>query len=294
MEFGALRKNNSELVLEFTQSFNKLYHKIPAEVKPSQTAAKVTFTGAFEPDFSLLLRERRFSTLMGMQDDAIEIESNIMASGKLKSRVETGTKETRCLREQAGPFGPGKSVEEKMDDMEKIIKYLSNKISRMELDQAKPDPFYRKDFSRNPNPQTQHRQVKNEDKKIQAPFKSEKFIGDDTNNYEGLEEDVNNFSDEDQELHLTRQDYEISLDQEPMSSNEESINNPGESPYQGITDIIMAKLQHKYNLRPRETNTEKGPPKNILSRNKVSISRMTPLWWRPRETYCYFIKKQSE
>jgi hypothetical protein len=34
-EFGALRKMNSESVLEFTQRFNKLYHKIPTEVKPS-------------------------------------------------------------------------------------------------------------------------------------------------------------------------------------------------------------------------------------------------------------------
>jgi hypothetical protein len=59
-----------------------------------------------------------------------------------------------------------------MDDVAKIIKDLSNKISRMELDQDKLDPFARKDFRRNPNPQTQQRQVKNEDQKIQAPFKS--------------------------------------------------------------------------------------------------------------------------
>jgi hypothetical protein len=35
MEFGALRKKNFKLVLEFTQRFNKLYHKIPTKVKPS-------------------------------------------------------------------------------------------------------------------------------------------------------------------------------------------------------------------------------------------------------------------
>jgi hypothetical protein len=33
------------------------------------------------------LRERRDTTLVGMQDDAIEIESNMMASGKLKTKV---------------------------------------------------------------------------------------------------------------------------------------------------------------------------------------------------------------
>jgi hypothetical protein len=79
-EFGALRKMNSESVLEFTQRFNKLYHKIPAKVKPSQPTVNITFAGDFEPNFSLLLREIISTTLAGMQDDAIEIESNMMAS----------------------------------------------------------------------------------------------------------------------------------------------------------------------------------------------------------------------
>jgi hypothetical protein len=62
-EFGSLKKKNSETVIEFIQRFNKLYNKILAEVKPSQPATKVTFAGAFEPDFALLLRERRGDTL---------------------------------------------------------------------------------------------------------------------------------------------------------------------------------------------------------------------------------------
>ena len=70
-KFGALRKKNSELVLEFTQRFNKLYHKIPAELKPSQPAGNVTFVRAFEPDFIVLLRERRPATLIGLQYNTI-------------------------------------------------------------------------------------------------------------------------------------------------------------------------------------------------------------------------------
>jgi hypothetical protein len=76
--------------MEFIQRFNKLYNKIPIEVNPSQPAAKVTFAGAFEPNFALLLRERRGDTLTRMQDDSIEIESNMMASRKLKTKVEIG------------------------------------------------------------------------------------------------------------------------------------------------------------------------------------------------------------
>ena len=98
-EFGALRKKNSESVLEFTQRFNKLYNKNLVEVKPSQPAAKVTFVGAFDHDFTLLLRERRLIDLKKMQDDALEIESNMMASGKLKAKIETGNKENRKFKE---------------------------------------------------------------------------------------------------------------------------------------------------------------------------------------------------
>jgi hypothetical protein len=55
----------------------------------------VTFIRDFEPYFALLLRERIFVDLTRMKDDAIEIESNMMASRKLKSKDETRNKETR-------------------------------------------------------------------------------------------------------------------------------------------------------------------------------------------------------
>jgi hypothetical protein len=117
--------------------------------------------------------------------------------------------------------------------------------------------------------------MKNEYQKTQTSLKTKNFIGDDMHNYEGLEEDLNNLSDEYQEPHLTRQDYKIWLDQEPMFSNEESINNLGESAYQGITNSIKDELQQKYNLRPREMNTTSIPPKNILSRSKANEAVVT-------------------
>jgi len=80
-KFGALRNKASETIFEFIQRFNKLYNKIQVKVNPSQSTTIITFAGAFDFDFALLLRERRATTLAGMQDDAIEIESNMMASG---------------------------------------------------------------------------------------------------------------------------------------------------------------------------------------------------------------------
>jgi hypothetical protein len=81
----------------------------------------------------------------------------MMASGKLKSKVEATNRETRRFREQAGTPGSNRYTDDKVDYMARIIKDLSNKISRMELEQAKADSFAKKDFRRNPNPPNQQR-----------------------------------------------------------------------------------------------------------------------------------------
>jgi hypothetical protein len=123
-EFGALRKKSSETVYEFIQRFNKLYSNIPTEVKPSHLVAKVTFAGAFNSDFTLLLRERRDTTLARIQGNAIEIESNMMASRKIKTKAEVGIREPQRFKEQGGPSGSGRNTQDdKIEEMDKIIKY---------------------------------------------------------------------------------------------------------------------------------------------------------------------------
>jgi hypothetical protein len=240
-QFGALRKKNSDSILKFTQRFNKLYNKIPTEVKPSQPAMKVTFTRSFEIDFSLLLRERRSIDLTKMQDDALEIESNMMPSGKMKTKFETGNKEIRRYREQGGPSGSGRSSEDKMDDMDRIIKEFSNKISRMELDQAKNEHYPRKEFRKNPNPQNHQKQIKNEDQKIQTPFKRENFIGgQDLEDFEELEEDMNNIGEDCLQPYTTRDDYEKSLTTEYRSESNKNNIVSEDSIYHKVTDGIMA------------------------------------------------------
>jgi hypothetical protein len=126
----------------------------------------VTFAGDFDPDFALLLRERRSVDITKMQDDALEIESNMISSGKMKDKFDTGNKEIKRYREQGAPFGSGRPSKNKMDDMDRIIKELSNKISRMELEQAKNEHYPRKEFRKNPNPQNHQKKIKNEDQKI--------------------------------------------------------------------------------------------------------------------------------
>jgi hypothetical protein len=140
-----------------------------------------------------------------MKDNVVEIESNMMALGKLKTKLETGNQETKRFREQAGPSGPSRSSDDKMDDMDRIIKEISNKISGMELDKSKADPFIKREFRRNPDPQNQQRKIKNEDQKIQTPLKNESFIGgNDLQDFKNLEEDINNLGDDFTQPHLTK------------------------------------------------------------------------------------------
>jgi hypothetical protein len=137
---------------------------------------KVTFAGAFDPDFALLLRERRSIDFTKMHDDALEIESNMMASGKLKAKTKTGNKENKKFKEQGGSSGSGKSSGDRIEEMASVIRELSNKISKMEQEKSKRDNFPKKDFRRNPEPQGPQKIIKNEDQKIQTPFKSENYL----------------------------------------------------------------------------------------------------------------------
>jgi hypothetical protein len=47
-QFGDLRRNNGESMLDFIKMFKKMYNKIPNEIKPTKTSAKIRFTNAFD------------------------------------------------------------------------------------------------------------------------------------------------------------------------------------------------------------------------------------------------------
>ena len=62
----------------------KVYNAILDQVKPPLGAYQLHYVDDFDNDFSLLLRDRRYSTLTDMMNDAIEVEVNVMAFGKMK------------------------------------------------------------------------------------------------------------------------------------------------------------------------------------------------------------------
>jgi hypothetical protein len=50
-EFINLRRENGESVSDFTKRFNKMFGKIPAEIKPTDASARITYSFAFDPEF---------------------------------------------------------------------------------------------------------------------------------------------------------------------------------------------------------------------------------------------------
>ena len=86
IEFGLLKREEGEFVSNFSKRFNNMYNKIPTEINPTETFAKITYASAFDPEFFLLLRERRATSLAHMQYVALEVESNILAVDKLRSK----------------------------------------------------------------------------------------------------------------------------------------------------------------------------------------------------------------
>jgi len=101
-----------------------MYNKIPAEVKPTTTSAKLTYANAFDVDFCLLLRERRCATLADMQDATLEVESNIMVAKKHKGKVDR-----RKQKDESSS-----SSDPKIDKMTKMIESLTSEISKLKIE----------------------------------------------------------------------------------------------------------------------------------------------------------------
>jgi hypothetical protein len=120
-EFGALKKEEGESVSDFSKRFNKMYNKIPTEFKPTETSAKITYASAFDPDFCLLLRERRATSLAHMQDASLEVESNIFAVDKLRSKAD---RDKRRGRSEVSTSGSS-VVHPQVDELTKLVKSMS-------------------------------------------------------------------------------------------------------------------------------------------------------------------------
>jgi hypothetical protein len=215
-EFGSLKRKEGESVSNFFKRFNKMYNKIPAEIKPSEASTKITYASAFDPDFCLMLRERRETTLAHMQDEAVEVESNILVVDRLRNKAD---RDISRKSPEASPsnYSP---LPLQMDELTKVIKSLSARMEKWELEGK---PMYRnpqntdnRGFRRPKNnvPQALPREKRSKDRddqRIQTPLKNNLVAHEEGEEIDELDPEIHCIEDTSPFPHLTQSAYEESL-----------------------------------------------------------------------------------
>ena len=78
-EYNHLKIQVGERVQHFSARFNKVYHAIPAKIKPPPGWALLHYPNAFDPEVAFQIRERDHSTLEEMQRMAVDVEANMLS-----------------------------------------------------------------------------------------------------------------------------------------------------------------------------------------------------------------------
>jgi hypothetical protein len=144
-QYNNMKRASQEMVQEFSAHFMRFYNLIPTEFQLPTGAAQLRYIESFDIDFALLLRERRSTNLDAMMSDAIKVEVNLMASGKIKQSFNRGR------RKPQGDAQPSTSrpSEDKfnlmMKRMEKLMEIMSLGNKPATQEQHDPHP-------RNQNP----------------------------------------------------------------------------------------------------------------------------------------------
>jgi hypothetical protein len=263
-EFGSLKRKEGESVSDFSKRFNKMYNKIPDEIKPTETSAKITYASAFDPEFCLLLRERRSTSLAHMQDAALEVESNIVASDKLRGKSDRDRRKNRA--EASTSDSP--IVHSQVDELTKLVKSLSTEIEKLKLEGKQTyrntqNTDNRGNFRRPNNaPQILPRDPRNrerDDQKVQTPLQNN-LVADEEGEEEEVDPEIHCLGDTSPSPHLTQSAYEKSLMDiqiNELSKGEKAKESP-----------------NRYNLRSKK-NEEKTDASNQPAQKENSAKAVT-------------------
>jgi hypothetical protein len=77
-EYENLKRNPGETVQKFSARFNKVYHAIPANIRPPLGSAHLHYLDAFDPEMTFQLRERNTASLEEMQNIVVDVETNLL------------------------------------------------------------------------------------------------------------------------------------------------------------------------------------------------------------------------
>jgi hypothetical protein len=132
-EFRSLKRKEGESVSDFSKIFNKMYNKIPTQINPTETSANISYANAFDPEFCLMLRERRDTSLAHMKDAALEVESNILATDKLRSKFNRDRRKSRA----EASTSDSSVAHPQVDELKKLVKSLSTEMGKLKFEGKK-------------------------------------------------------------------------------------------------------------------------------------------------------------
>jgi len=89
-EYDHLKRKPGEIIHQFSARFNKVYHAIPADIRPPLGSAHLHYPDAFDPEMTFQLRERDTISLEEMQKVAVDVEANLLIK---RSKVKKKEKE---------------------------------------------------------------------------------------------------------------------------------------------------------------------------------------------------------
>jgi hypothetical protein len=113
-EYEHLKRKPGETVHQFSARFNKVYHAIPADIRPPPGSAHLHYPDAFDPEMTFQLRERNTASLEEMQRIAVDVETNLLIK-----RSQLKDKEMEQL----------KSSEDKLEILASAMEKLMQKIN---------------------------------------------------------------------------------------------------------------------------------------------------------------------
>jgi hypothetical protein len=151
-----------------------------------------------------------------MQEETIEVESNILAADRLKSKNDRDKKKQR----EELPSSSHTTSDSKIDEMAKMLKTLTSKMARLKMETKKPrrptqeGGYINSNQFRRPNnvPQIFPRERRNqEDQRVFPPFQNNAV--EEVEEIDDTEEDstVHLHDTELPPTHVTQQEYEDAL-----------------------------------------------------------------------------------
>jgi hypothetical protein len=246
-QYNNIKISPEEIVQEFSARFMKVYNSIPMEVKPPPGAAQLRYVDSFDSDFSLLLRERRSNTLGAMMSDVIEVEVNLMASGKIKQNFDRNGKNPQGDAQPSTSRSSDEKFDLMMKTMERLMERMSmeNKPATREKNDFQPR---NQNFRRAPVPQIRKRDQRDQgDQQIRPPFQKN-YANEDFDQM--IQDQMHCCDDTNTYVFLTKGEHDQFMDVNDgfMLENDDTLSSETKEFRKGYHNAIM-QFQKKYNLR---------------------------------------------